>query len=169
MATLRIATFNINGIRSRQAALLQWLEREAPDIVCLQELKAADSAFPADAVRDAGYHAIWHGQSAWNGVAILSKGEAPLESRRGLPGFEADTHSRYLEVAVDGLLVCCLYLPNGNPQPGPKFVYKLAWMQRLLAHAQALYDTGHPVALVGDYNVVPTDFDIYNTRSWVKN
>jgi exodeoxyribonuclease-3 len=169
VARLRIATFNINGIRSRQAALLQWLEREAPDIVCLQELKAADSAFPADALREAGYHAIWHGQSAWNGVAILSKGEPPLESRRGLPGFEEDTHSRYLEAAVDGVLVCCLYLPNGNPQPGPKFEYKLKWFDHLIDHAAKLLKSGHPVVLAGDFNVVPTDEDIYNPRSWLKD
>ncbi|WP_454874092.1 exodeoxyribonuclease III [Paraburkholderia xenovorans] len=169
MARLRIATFNINGIRSRLPALLQWLEREAPDIVCLQELKAADSAFPVEQLRDAGYGAIWQGQSAWNGVAILSKGEAPLESRRGLPGFEDDTHSRYLEAAVGGIVVACLYLPNGNPQPGPKFDYKLAWFDHLIRHAAKLYRSGHPVVLAGDFNVVPTDEDIYNPRSWLKD
>lgn len=169
MARLRIATFNINGIRSRLPALLQWLEREAPDIVCLQELKAVDSAFPAEQLRDAGYSAIWQGQSAWNGVAILSKGEAPLESRRGLAGFEDDTHSRYLEAAVGGVLVACLYLPNGNPQPGPKFDYKLAWFDHLIKHAAKLYKSGHPVVLAGDFNVVPTDEDIYNPRSWLKD
>jgi exodeoxyribonuclease-3 len=166
---LRIATFNINGIRSRLPTLLQWLERETPDIVCLQELKAVDSAFPVERLRDAGYGAIWQGQSAWNGVAILSKGAAPLESRRGLPGFEADTHSRYLEAAVGGVLVACLYLPNGNPQPGPKFDYKLAWFDHLIKHAANLYKSGHPVVLAGDFNVVPTDEDIYNPRSWLKD
>jgi exodeoxyribonuclease III len=169
VAKLRIATFNINGIRSRLPALLQWLEREAPDIVCLQELKAVDSAFPVDPLRDAGYGAIWQGQSAWNGVAILSKGDAPMESRRGLPGFEADTHSRYLEAAVGGVLVACLYLPNGNPQPGPKFDYKLAWFDHFIAHTAKLFRSGHPVVLAGDFNVVPTDDDIYNPRSWLKD
>lgn len=169
MAKLRIATFNINGIRSRLPALLQWLEREAPDIVCLQELKAMDSAFPVDALRDAGYGAIWQGQSAWNGVAILSKGDAPIESRRGLPGFEEDTHSRYLEAAVGGVIIASLYLPNGNPQPGPKFDYKLAWFDHFIAHAARLFKSGHPVVLAGDFNVVPTDDDIYNPRSWLKD
>ncbi|WP_429300297.1 exodeoxyribonuclease III [Paraburkholderia sp. GAS199] len=169
MSRLRIATFNINGIRSRLPALLQWLEREAPDVVCLQELKAVDSAFPEDALREAGYGAIWQGQSAWNGVAILAKGEAPHESRRGLPGYEQDTQSRYLEAAVDGVLVCCLYLPNGNPQPGPKFDYKLEWFDHLISHAAKLYKSGHPVVIAGDFNVVPTDEDIYNPRSWLKD
>ncbi|MFT4069874.1 exodeoxyribonuclease III [Paraburkholderia sp.] len=169
MAKLRIATFNINGIRSRLPALLQWLEREAPDIVCLQELKAVDSAFPVEPLRDAGYGAIWQGQSAWNGVAILAKGEAPVERRRGLPGFEADTHSRYLEAEAGGLVIACLYLPNGNPQPGPKFDYKLAWFDHLIAHAAKLFRSGQPVVLAGDYNVVPTDEDIYNPRSWLKD
>jgi exodeoxyribonuclease-3 len=169
VAKRRVATFNINGIRSRLPALLQWLAREAPDIVCLQELKATDSAFPVDALREAGYGALWHGQNAWNGVAILAKGDAPLESRRGLPGFEDDTHSRYLEAAIDGLLVGCLYLPNGNPQPGPKFDYKLKWFDHLITHAESLFESGHPVILAGDFNVVPTDDDIYNPRSWLKN
>jgi exodeoxyribonuclease-3 len=169
VAKLRIATFNINGIRSRLPALLQWLAREAPDIVCLQELKAMDSAFPVGPLRDAGYGSIWHGQSAWNGVAILAKGETPLENRRGLPGFEQDTHSRYLEAAVGGVLVASLYLPNGNPQPGPKFDYKLAWFDHLIAHAAKLFTSGHPVVLAGDFNVVPTDEDIYNPRSWLKD
>ncbi len=161
MTTLRISTFNINGIRSRLPALLTWLERETPDVVCLQELKAADSAFPVDAIAEAGYGAIWHGQSAWNGVAILAKGSDPIESRRGLPGDESDTHSRYIEAALHGVLVACLYLPNGNPQPGPKFDYKLAWFDRLIGHAAGLFEGGHPVVLAGDFNVVPTDKDIY--------
>jgi exodeoxyribonuclease-3 len=166
---LKLATFNINGIRSRLPTLLTWLEKASPDIVCLQELKAVDSAFPIAAINDAGYGAIWHGQSAWNGVAILAKGSDPIESRRGLPGGHADTHSRYIEAAVAGLLVGCIYLPNGNPQPGPKFDYKLAWFERLIDYAQALLDSGHPVVLAGDYNVVPTDEDIYNPRSWLNN
>jgi len=166
---MKIATFNVNGITSRLSSLLEWLGRESPDIVCLQELKAADTAFPEKALKDAGYGAIWHGQQSWNGVAILAKGVVPTEIRRGLPGDPTDSHSRYLEAAIDGLLVACLYLPNGNPQPGPKFEYKLAWFQRLIKHARSLWKSGHPVVLAGDFNVVPTDFDIYNTRSWKKD
>lgn len=166
---MKIATFNINGIRSRIDSLLKWLERESPDIVCLQELKATDAQFPAAAIEKAGYGALWHGQASWNGVAILAKGDEPHLSRRGLPGFDDDTHSRYIEAAVGGLVIGCLYLPNGNPQPGPKFDYKLAWFERFNAHAKALFDSGHPVVLAGDYNVVPTDEDIYNTRSWLKD
>ena len=170
MAQLKIATFNVNGIRSRLQPLLAWLEREQPDVACLQELKAPDEAFPIDAIRAAGYGAIWHGQRSWNGVAILARGAEPVESRRGLPGDPDDSHSRYLEAAVHGVIVGCLYLPNGNPQPGPKFDYKLAWFERLIAYAKTLYDCGHPVALCGDYNVVPTDeLDIYNPRSWKKD
>jgi len=166
---MKIATYNINGIRSRQARLIEWLERESPDVVCLQELKATDAAFPAAAIEAAGYGALWVGQTSWNGVAILAKGTQPVESRRRLPGDNADVQSRYLEAAVDGIVVVCLYLPNGNPQPGPKFDYKLAWFERLIKHAATLYSSGHPVVLAGDYNVVPTDFDIYNTRSWLKD
>ncbi|MGI4813308.1 MAG: exodeoxyribonuclease III [Janthinobacterium lividum] len=169
MRILKIATFNINGIRSRLPALLEWLRREAPDIACLQELKAPDAAFPIAEIEAAGYGAIWHGQASWNGVAILSKGSEPIEIRRGLPGDADDSHSRYLEAAVQGIVVGCLYLPNGNPQPGPKFDYKLAWFERLIAHAAALYASGHPVVLAGDYNVVPTDEDIYSPRSWLKD
>jgi len=164
--TLHLATYNINGIRSRTERLLEWLEREQPDIVCLQELKAEDSAFPLLAIRKAGYGAIWHGQRAWNGVAILARGAQPVEVRRGLPGMDGDPHSRYLEAAVDGLLVACLYLPNGNPITGAKFAYKLDWFDRLNAHAATLYKSGHPVVLAGDFNVVPTDFDIYDPKSW---
>jgi exodeoxyribonuclease III len=166
---MKLATFNINGIRSRLPALLAWLEREAPDVVCLQELKAPDAAFPAAEIDRAGYGAIWHGQASWNGVAILARDAQPVETRRGLPGDPDDTHSRYLEAAVDGLLIGCLYLPNGNPQPGPRFDYKLAWFERLIVYAKKLLDSGHPVVLAGDYNVVPTDFDIYNPRSWLKD
>jgi exodeoxyribonuclease-3 len=169
MPVLKLATFNVNNIVKRLAPLLEWLERESPDIVCLQELKAADRDFPVEAIRAAGYGARWVGQRSWNGVAILARGATPIETRRALPGDPEDDQSRYLEAAVQGIIVGCLYLPNGNPQPGPKFTYKLAWFERLIAHARGLCDSGHPVALVGDYNVVPTDFDIYNTRSWSKN
>jgi exodeoxyribonuclease III len=169
MTLTRIATYNVNGIRSRLPHLLQWLERESPDIACLQELKALDEGFPIGEIRRAGYGALWHGQRSWNGVAILAKGVEPVEIRRTLPGDPSDDHSRYLEAAVHGILVGCLYLPNGNPQPGPKFDYKLAWFERLIRHAHSLYDCGGPVILAGDYNVVPTDFDIYNPRSWLKD
>jgi exodeoxyribonuclease-3 len=166
---MKIATFNVNGVKTRLAHLLRWLEREQPDVACLQELKALDEAFPAAAIEAAGYHPLWQGQRSWNGVAILARGTRPVEVRRSLPGDAADTQSRYLEAAVDGVIVGCLYLPNGNPQPGPKFAYKLAWFERLIAHAATLVDSGHPVVLCGDYNVVPTDFDIYNPRSWRKD
>jgi len=167
--SLKIATFNINGIRARRTNLLEWLEREQPDVVCLQELKAQDADFPIDDIRAAGYGAIWQGQKSWNGVAILAKGDDPLEIRRGLPGDPDDTHSRYLEAAAHGVIVACLYLPNGNPQPGPKFDYKLAWFERFIEHAAGLFTNGHPVVLAGDYNVVPTDEDIYNPKSWRKD
>jgi exodeoxyribonuclease-3 len=166
---MKIATFNINGIVGRLPRLLEWLEKESPDVVCLQELKALDTAFPSIPIREAGYESIWHGQRSWNGVAILAKGAKPLELRRGLPGDPDDSHSRYIEAAVDGILVCCLYLPNGNPQPGPKFDYKLAWFERLIEHAKTLIDLDQPVILAGDFNVVPTDFDIYNPKSWRKD
>jgi exodeoxyribonuclease-3 len=163
---MRIATYNINGINSRLPQLLAWLEREAPDVACLQELKAEDERFPIDALRKAGYGAIWQGQRSWNGVAILTRGAEPIEVRRGLPGDARDSQSRYLEAAVDGVLVACVYLPNGNPRPGPKFDYKLAWFERLLKHAKSLLKTGAPVVLAGDFNVVPTDFDIYDPKHW---
>jgi len=166
---VRIATFNINGVNTRLTNLLEWLEEARPDVACLQELKATDSQFPAAALREAGYEAAWKGEHRWNGVAILSRGDAPIVTRRSLPGEPADGQSRYLEAAVNGVLVACLYLPNGNPQPGPKFDYKLAWFERLIAHARDLLATGAPVVLAGDYNVVPTDADIYDTRSWKTN
>jgi len=171
MQLLKLATFNVNNIVKRLKPFLQWLDRESPDIVCLQELKATDADFPIGAIREAGYGARWVGQRSWNGVAILARGTTPIETRRALPGDPADDQSRYLEAAVRGVIVGCLYLPNGNPQPGPKFTYKLAWFERLIAHARTLHDTGHPVALAGDYNVVPTDLDIYNYKSssWRKN
>jgi exodeoxyribonuclease-3 len=166
---VKIATFNVNGIRSRLSNLLEWLQRENPDIVCLQELKATDEAFPALAIRSAGYGAVWNGQKSWNGVAILARGTSPVETRRGLPDGADDTHSRYIEATVNGILVGCLYLPNGNPQPGPKFDYKLAWFERLIRHASVLCPGDQPAVLAGDFNVVPTDFDIYNPRSWLKD
>ena len=166
---IKIATFNVNGIASRLPALLDWLAKSAPDVACLQELKAPDADFPILAIRAAGYGAVWHGQRSWNGVAILARGADPTEIRRGLPGDPDDTHSRYLEAAVNGIVVGCLYLPNGNPQPGPKFDYKLAWFERLIRHAEQLMATGHPVVLAGDYNVVPTDFDVYDPKSWRKD
>jgi len=169
MKALKIATFNVNGIRSRLDNLLAWLAREQPDIVCLQELKASDAQFPRQALEAVGYGCLYHGQASWNGVCILARDSQPLEIRRSLPGMEDDPQSRYLEAAVHGVQVACLYLPNGNPQPGPKFDYKLRWFDCLLAHAATLQTADHPVVLAGDYNVVPTDQDIYNPRSWLKD
>jgi exodeoxyribonuclease-3 len=166
---MKVATYNVNGIRSRLPNLLEWLARDTPDVVCLQELKAPNTGFPIEAIRAAGYGAIWQGQASWNGVAILAKGTDPIESRRGLPGDADDADSRYIEAAVNGVMIACLYLPNGNPQPGPKFDYKLAWFGRLLKHANALWKSGYPVILAGDFNVVPTDFDIYNPTSWKRD
>ncbi|NUZ06900.1 exodeoxyribonuclease III [Piscinibacter koreensis] len=166
---VKIATYNINGINGRLANLLDWLGEAAPDVVCLRELKTTDDKFPIAALRAAGYGAIWTGQRTWNGVAILARGADPIELRRRLPGDPSDTQSRYLEAAVNGVLVACLYLPNGNPQPGPKFDYKLAWFERLIAHAASLLEAGVPVVLAGDYNVVPTDADIYAVRSYRDN
>ncbi len=164
---MKIATYNVNGINGRLPVLLRWLDEQAPDVVCLQELKASDDKFPSAALEAAGYSAIWHGQKSWNGVAILSRGFPIHETRRGLPGDPDDVHSRYLEAAVNGVLVGCLYLPNGNPCPGPKFDYKLAWFKRLHQHAQALLDEQVPVVLAGDYNVIPTDLDALHPQSWV--
>lgn len=169
MENLKIATFNVNGIGARLPNLLQWLERERPDIVCLQELKAPDKAFPAQELERAGYGSLHVGQSSWNGVAILARDSEPLLIHKGLPGEEADTQARYLEAAAHGILVACLYLPNGNPQPGPKFEYKLRWFEHLITHSESLQRSEHPVVMAGDFNVVPTDYDIYNTRSWLKN
>ena len=164
---MRIATFNVNGVNGRLAAILEWLEETAPDVACLQELKAPDEKFPAEAFEKAGYGAIWHGQPRWNGVAILAKGCTPIETRRGLPGDADDLHARYLEAAISGVLIGCLYLPNGNPQPGPKFAYKLAWMERLHAYAETLIGLDSPVVLAGDYNVIPTDADVYKPERWL--
>jgi len=166
---MRLATYNINGVNGRLPVLLRWLAERAPDVVCLQELKAPQDAFPAEALLEAGYHALWLGQKSWNGVAILSRRAPPVETRRGLPGDPADGQSRYLEAAVDGVLVACLYLPNGNPSPGPKFDYKLAWFERLLRHAETLLASGQPVALVGDFNVMPTELDVYKPEKYAKD
>ena len=163
---MRIATYNVNGVNGRLPRLLEWLDESSPDIVCLQELKTDDSKFPARAIADAGYGAIWHGQRAHHGVAILAKGQTPVAIRRGLPGDAADQQTRYLEASVGSVVVVSLYLPNGNPQPGPKFDYKLAWFERLIVHAQALCDGRQPTVLAGDFNVVPTDRDIYNAWAW---
>jgi len=145
------------------------LEEAAPEVVCLQELKAPDERFPEAQIRDAGYGAIWHGQKSWNGVAILARGARPIEIRRGLPGDPDDAHSRYIEAAIDGMIVGCLYLPNGNPAPGPKFDYKLRWFDRLAQHAGSLLASGAPVVLAGDYNVMPTDLDVYAPDRWVED
>jgi exodeoxyribonuclease-3 len=163
---VKIATFNINNVNKRLGNLLAWLRDAQPDVVCLQELKAEDRAFPEAALAQAGYGAVWQGQRSWNGVAILARGAVPVLTRRGLPGDAADAQARYIEAAVGGILVASIYLPNGNPQPGPKFAYKLAWFERLIAHAAELHTSGLPVVLAGDYNVVPADADIYPTRSW---
>jgi len=165
---MKIATFNVNGIHSRLPRLLEWLEEARPDVACLQEVKTSDETFPIAAIEGAGYSAIWHGQKGFNGVAVLSRGAAPEERRRGLPGDPDDTHSRYLEANVQGLVVASIYLPNGNPQPGPKFDYKLAWFERLIEHAASLVKGDQPVLLIGDYNVVATDGvgDIYSPASW---
>lgn len=166
---LKLATYNVNGIGPRLPHLLAWLEREQPDVVALQELKARDEAFPAAELEAAGYCAIWHGEHRWNGVALLGRGARPVESRRGLPGDRDDHQSRYIEAAVHGMVVGALYLPNGNPQPGPKFDYKLKWMARLARHAATLVELPHPVALLGDFNVIPSDEDVYDPKSWKRD
>jgi exodeoxyribonuclease-3 len=167
--SLRVASYNINGITTRLEVLLRWLGEFQPDIACLQELKIPDERFPAEALERAGYASIWHGQKSWNGVAILSRVGEPVETRRGLPGDPDDSHSRYIEAAVCGLLIGCLYLPNGNPWPGPKFDYKLKWMDRLKAHARELLDSKVPALLIGDYNVIPTEIDVYKPERWLKD
>lgn len=166
---LRIATFNINNVSRRLANLLSWLAKAKPDIVCLQELKTEDNDFPASAIEAAGFRSVWCGQRAWNGVAILARNAEPILTRTQLPGDRQDKQARYIEAAVRGVIVASLYLPNGNPQPGPKFRYKLAWFERLIAHAATLLEASVPVVLAGDYNVVPTDRDIYVTRSYARN
>ena len=164
---MRIATYNVNGVNGRLPVLLAWLEATQPDVVCLQELKASDEKFPLSAIEDAGYGAIWQGQKSWNGVAILARGCTPVETRRGLPGDPEDSHSRYIEAAVNGVLVGCLYLPNGNPRPGPKFDYKLKWISRFEALAAELLPLDEPVVLAGDYNIIPTDADVYKPERWI--
>jgi exodeoxyribonuclease-3 len=163
---VKIATYNVNGVNGRLPVLLRWLEEEQPDIVCLQELKAPDEKFPLSAINAVGYQAIWHGQKSWNGVAILSRFDIH-ETRRGLPGEPDDTHSRYIEAAINGILIGGLYLPNGNPRPGPKFDYKLKWFDRLIDHAAGLLETGLPVMLAGDFNVMPTELDVYKPERWL--
>lgn len=166
---MKIATYNVNGINGRLPVLLQWLNETQPDVACLQELKAPQEKFPEKAINEAGYHAIWHGQKSWNGVAILSRNKPPQEILRGLPGDAEDTHSRYIEAVVNDLQIGCLYLPNGNPAPGPKFDYKLAWFERLTKHAAKLFESGKPVILTGDFNVMPTEKDVYKPERWVND
>jgi exodeoxyribonuclease-3 len=166
---VHIATFNINGINRRLANLIAWLDRDKPDVVALQELKCTDALFPNDALREIGYDAIWNGQKSWNGVALLSRIGKPVLTRAQLPGLPSDLQSRYIEAAIGGVLFASIYLPNGNPWPGPKFDYKLAWFDRLIEHAAELLRTGAPVVLAGDFNVVPTEFDMYVSTSWAKN
>jgi exodeoxyribonuclease III len=169
LVAMKIATFNINNVNKRLVNLVAWLRASRPDVACLQELKATDSQFPLTAIEKAGYGAVWSGQKSWNGVAMLARDREPVITRTALPGDPVDTQSRYIEAAVNGVLIATLYAPNGNPHPGPKFNYKLAWMKRLLAHAGELYALDAPVVLAGDYNVVPTDADIYPTKSYAKN
>jgi exodeoxyribonuclease III len=166
---MKVATFNINNVNRRLPNLLSWLRVAKPDIVCLQELKAADNEFPRVPIEKAGYRAVWRGQKSWNGVAILSRKSEPVLTRTALPGDKDDDEARYIEAAVSGILIACLYLPNGNPQPGPKFDYKLAWFKRLRAHAAKLLKQDLPIVLAGDYNVAPTALDIYPTKSWDGN
>lgn len=166
---MKIATYNVNGINGRLPVLLRWLEETTPDIVCLQELKAPDEKFPQKVIADAGYNAIWHGQKSWNGVAILSRGYEIEEICRELPGDKEDVQSRYLEAMINGIVVCCLYLPNGNPAPGPKFDYKLRWFDRLVHRAEVLLKFETPVVLAGDFNVMPTELDVYKPERWVKD
>ena len=164
---MKIATFNVNGVNGRLPVLMRWLAEAKPDVACLQELKASDEKFPEPAIRQAGYRAVWHGQKGWNGVAIFARDRTPMETRRGLPGDADDAHSRYIEAAVEGVLISCLYMPNGNPAPGPKFDYKLRWFDRLATHAAEFLATGMPVVLVGDFNVMPTELDVYKPERWV--
>ena len=163
---MKIATFNVNGVNGRLTVLLRWLSETSPGVVCLQELKAQQDKFPEAAIREAGYGAIWHGEKSWNGVAILARGTNPFETRRGLPG---NAQSRYIEAAVGGLVVGCLYLPNGNPAPGSKFDYKLRWFERLISYASELIALEIPVVLAGDFNVMPTDLDVYKPERWIND
>jgi exodeoxyribonuclease III len=164
---MKIATFNVNGVNGRLPVLMRWLAEAKPDVFCLQGLRAPDGKFPEPTIREAGYRAVWHGQKSWNGIAILARDRPPMETRRGLPGDLDDAHSRYIEAAVDGMLIGCLYMPNGNPAPGPKFDYKLGWFDRLAVHAAELLVTGTPVVLTADFNVMPTELDVYKPERWV--
>jgi exodeoxyribonuclease-3 len=164
---VKIATFNVNGVNGRLPRLIEWLEETQPDVACLQELKAPQEKFPEAAIRKAGYGAIWQGQSRWNGVAMLAKGCDPVETRRALPGDPSDEQARYIEAAVNGVIICGLYAPNGNPVPGPKFDYKLAWNERLIGHAAELFGLDCPVVMAGDYNIIPTDADAYKPERWL--
>ena len=166
---MKIATYNVNGITARLPVLLQWLTEKSPHVVCLQELKAPQEKFPLEAIQNAGYSAIWHGQKSWNGVAILSKIVEQRETNRGIPGNTDDEQSRYIEAVVNDITIGCLYLPNGNPAPGPKFDYKLQWMERFAAHAAELVKEKTPVILTGDYNVIPTEKDVYKPERWVED
>jgi exodeoxyribonuclease III len=166
---VKLATFNINNVNKRLPNLLAWLKAAKPDVVCLQELKAHQSQFPAAALRDAGYNAAWVGEKTWNGVAILARKAEPVVIRRALPGDARDVQARYIEAAVKGVVIACVYAPNGNPQPGPKFDYKLAWLERLRRHVATLRKSGAPIVIAGDFNVAPTPLDIYPTKSWDKD
>ena len=166
---MKIATYNVNGVNGRLNVLLRWLNESKPDIVCLQELKSPNEKFPLQAINDAGYEAKWHGQKSWNGVAILSRVGEINELRRVLPGDPEDSHSRYIEAIVNNMVIGCLYLPNGNPWPGPKFDYKLRWFKRLTAHAKKLIAQEVPVALIGDFNVMPTELDVYKPERWIND
>jgi len=162
---VKLVTYNVNGIKARLPRLIEYLTEQQPDVVCLQELKTTDDTFPIADIEAAGYGAVWHGQKGFNGVAVLAKGQTPIETQRDLDGEPEDEHSRYLECAVDGLIVASIYLPNGNPQPGPKFDYKLRWMERLASRARALLEAEVPTVLMGDYNVIPNDDDTFSVRA----
>ncbi len=164
---MKIATYNVNGVNARLPVLLRWLADSQPDLACLQELKAPQEKFPHNSLREAGYRAIWHGQKSWNGVAILARGQDPVEAVRGLPGDPEDVQSRYIEATVGGVRLGCLYLPNGNPAPGPKFDYKLRWFDRLHEYAAGLVTRAEPIVLAGDYNIIPEEMDVYRPESWV--
>ncbi|HLK29343.1 MAG TPA: exodeoxyribonuclease III [Puia sp.] len=163
---MKIATYNVNSVNARLPVLLRWLSETSPDVVCLQELKAPQEKFPENEIKDAGYHAIWHGQKSWNGVAILSRHAEIKEIRNVLPGDAEDMHSRYIEAIINGITIGCIYLPNGNPAPGPKLDYKLKWFERLQNHAKSLLAEKSPAILTGDYNVMPTELDVYKPESW---
>ena len=166
---MKIATYNVNSVNARLPVILRWLQESAPDVVCLQELKAPQEKFPLEAIQQAGYQAVWHGQKSWNGVAILARNTQPIEIRRGLPGDPEDDQSRYIEADIRGIRVGCLYLPNGNPAPGPKFDYKLRWLERLTAHAAELLAAEILTVLTGDFNVIPTEMDVYKPERWVED